>query len=51
MVLPDEYKQLYTATRANIKNAENGYHKRLAEQLHDKTLFMANTGIRPDEAN
>ena len=25
--------------------------KRLAEHLHDKILFMANTGIRPDEAN
>ncbi len=47
----EEYKQLYTATRANIKKATNGYHKRLAEQLHDKILFMANTGIRPDEAN
>ncbi|WP_298858658.1 hypothetical protein [uncultured Sulfitobacter sp.] len=48
---PDEYKQLYTATRANIKAMTNGYHVRLAEQLHDKILFMANTGIRPDEAN
>ena len=48
---PEEYRQLYQATRANIKSAENPYHKRLAEQLHDKVLFMANTGIRPDEAN
>ena len=48
---PDEYKQLYTATRANIKTAGNSYHRGLAEQLHDKILFMANTGIRPDEAN
>lgn len=48
---PDEYKQLYEATRANAKCALNPYHKRLAEQLHDKILFMANTGIRPDEAN
>jgi len=48
---PDEYKQLYQATRKNIKEAVNPYHKRLAEQLHDKILFMANTGIRPDEAN
>ena len=48
---PDEYKQLYQATRKNIKDAVNPYHKRLAEQLHDKILFMANTGIRPDEAN
>ena len=48
---PDEYKQLYTATRANIKAMTNGKHRHLAEQLHDKVLFMANTGIRPDEAN
>ena len=48
---PEEYKQLYTATRANIKTAGNSYHRGLAEQLHDKILFMANTGIRPDEAN
>ena len=48
---PDEYKQLYEATRKNIKDAYSVYHKRMAEQLHDKILFMANTGIRPDEAN
>lgn len=48
---PDEYKQLYEATRENIKQANGAKHKYLAEQLHDKVLFMANTGIRPDEAN
>jgi integrase len=48
---PDEYRALYSATRANIKQAGNSYHKRMAAQLHDKVLFMANTGIRPDEAN
>ena len=48
---PEEYKTLYTATRANIKKQKNSRHKRLAEQLHDKILFLANTGIRPDEAN
>jgi len=47
----DEYKQLYEATRKNIKDAYSPYHKRMAEQLHDKILLMANTGIRPDEAN
>ncbi len=47
----DEYKQLYQATRKNIKEANNSYHRAMAEQLHDKILFMANTGIRPDEAN
>lgn len=48
---PEEYKRLYTAARENIKKAGNSYHRGLAEQLHDKILFMANTGIRPDEAN
>ncbi|QBF30058.1 site-specific integrase [Thalassococcus sp. S3] len=48
---PDEYKKLYEATRANIKQAKGERNKYLAEQLHDKILFMANTGIRPDEAN
>lgn len=47
----EEYKTLYTATRANIKTQQNTRHQRLAAQLHDKVLFMANTGIRPDEAN
>lgn len=46
---PTEYKQLYEATRKNIKDAYSVYHKRMAEQLHDKILFMANTGIRPDD--
>lgn len=48
---PEEYKRLYTATR---KRAEQHKGKRWeweAEQLHDYVLFMANTGLRPDEAN
>lgn len=48
---PDEYKTLYEATRSNSKRHKNAWHRHLAEQLHDKVLFMANTGIRPDEAN
>jgi len=48
---PEEYKELYTATRNNIGTMKNGWHRHLAEQLHDKILFIANTGIRPDEAN
>ncbi len=46
-----EYKQLYEATRKNKNKPKNARHKWFAEQLHDKILFMANTGIRPDEAN
>ena len=47
---PTEYKQLYEATR---KRAQKPFHKRFkwnAEQVHDYVLFMANTGLRPDEA-
>lgn len=47
---PEEYKTLYTATRANIAAAQPGRKRFLAEQLHDKILFLTNTGIRPDEA-
>ncbi len=46
---PAEYKQLYGATRAYIKTVQPHYRWN-AEQLHDYVLFMANTGLRPDEA-
>ena len=48
---PDEYKQLYTATRENARKAKGKSWAWAAAQSHDKILFMANTGIRPDEAN
>lgn len=44
-----EYKQLYTATRENAKTAR-AQDKWAAEQMHDYVLFLANTGLRPDEA-
>ncbi|NJM91890.1 MAG: site-specific integrase [Rhodospirillaceae bacterium] len=47
---PEEYKQLYTATREHTKNGLPRF-KWNAEQVHDYILFMANTGLRPDEAN
>ncbi len=47
---PEEYKQLYTATRERTKRATGAPWKWAAEQLHDYVLFMANTGLRPDEA-
>ena len=47
---PNEYKQLYEATRRNAANPKNPRFKWHAEQLHDFVLFMANTGLRPDEA-
>ena len=48
---PDEYKQLYEATRKNMRTSRGKPWELGAAQLHDKILFMANTGIRPDEAN
>ena len=45
-----EYKQLYTATRQRARNPLHPAYKWHAEQLHDYVLFMANTGMRPDEA-
>ena len=48
---PDEYKQLYTATRENARQSKEKPWSWAAAQLHDKVLFLANTGIRPDEAN
>lgn len=47
---PEEYRQLYTATRENARNAQGARQTVAAEQLHDKVLFLANTGLRPDEA-
>ncbi|MCF6292254.1 MAG: hypothetical protein L3J04_02550 [Robiginitomaculum sp.] len=46
---PKEYKQLYEATRRRITEQKNGLHKHHAKDLHDFVLFMANTGLRPDE--
>lgn len=48
---PDDYRRLYEATRENVKAASGKPWQWAAAQLHDKVLFMANTGIRPDEAN
>ncbi len=45
-----EYKQLYTATRNRARKPPHPRYKWHAEQLHDYVLFMANTGLRPDEA-
>lgn len=45
-----EYRQLYEATRERAKNPLNKRWKWQSEQLHDYVLFMANTGLRPDEA-
>ena len=47
---PAEYKQLYEATRAYAREPFYDHYKWNAEQVHDYVLFMANTGLRPDEA-
>jgi integrase len=47
---PAEHKQLYEATRAYAREPFHDHYKWNAEQVHDFVLFMANTGLRPDEA-
>jgi len=47
---PAEYKQLYAATRQYAHDLKGKRHQWNAEQVHDYVLFMANTGLRPDEA-
>ena len=46
---PDEYKLLYETTRENAANPGQPQYQWHAEQLHDKVLFLGNTGLRPDE--
>ncbi|MEZ5918315.1 MAG: hypothetical protein R3C40_12250, partial [Parvularculaceae bacterium] len=48
---PDEYKKLYEATCRRAQKPSTKRWKHASEQLHDYVLFMANTGLRPDEAN
>lgn len=47
---PEEYKKLYEATRRRAAKPKKIRWKWESEQLHDYVLFMANTGLRPDEA-
>jgi len=47
---PEEYKQLYEATRKRAQEPKKKGFNWEAEQLHDFVLFAANTGLRPDEA-
>jgi integrase len=46
----EEYRRLYEATRQRAKHPLNNRWCSKCEQLHDYVLFMANTGLRPDEA-
>ena len=47
---PEEYKKLYEATRERARKPKTKRWSWESEQLHDFVLFMANTGLRPDEA-
>lgn len=47
---PEEYKQLYEATRRRIDEGKRRGWKSDYEEMHDFVLFMANSGLRPDEA-
>jgi integrase len=47
---PEEYKRLYEATRERAKHPKKARWKQECENFHDYILFMANTGLRPDEA-
>ena len=47
---PDEYKVLYEATRKRAQKPKSKRWEWTSEQMHDYVLFMANTGLRPDEA-
>lgn len=47
---PAEYDELNKATRERAKNPPREHLRPYSEDLHDFILFMANTGLRPDEA-
>jgi integrase len=47
---PEEYKQLYKATRKRIADCPRPGWKSQYQDLHDFVLLLANTGLRPDEA-
>jgi integrase len=46
----DEYRKLYKATKKRSTSPPKPRWRWECEQLHDFVLFMANTGLRPDEA-
>ena len=48
---PQEYRQLYMATRRRAQEPLKQRWKYACEQMHDYVLFMGNTGLRPDEAS
>lgn len=47
---PEEYKSFYLAARERAQKPKHEKWRWSSEQLYDFILFMANTGLRPDEA-
>lgn len=47
---PWEYRRLCDATRRNAERSTIGRGRALAEHLHDYVVIMANTGLKPSEA-
>lgn len=46
----EEYRQLWRATQHRAKHPPHPKWKWECQQFHDYVLFMANTGLRPDES-
>lgn len=47
---PEEYQQLYKATRRRVEEGSRRGWTARYQDLHDYVLFMGNSGLRPDEA-
>lgn len=47
---PEEYRQLCEAVKARSEDPEFARGRATAERLYDYIIFMANTGLRSDEA-
>lgn len=47
---PQEYEQLYKATRKRIDEGKRPGWKSHYEDMHNFVLFQGNTGLRPDES-
>ncbi|WP_316176357.1 hypothetical protein [Bradyrhizobium sp. SZCCHNRI1073] len=47
---PIEYRKLYLAAAERAKNPKKERYRYHGEDLYDFIIFMANTGLRPDEA-
>jgi integrase len=48
---PIEYRHLYLAAARRAQDPKKERYRYHCEELYDFIIFMANTGLRPDEAN